>query len=116
MTQYVLSLWEPVGPPPPPELLEPVMVEVGRIDQDMRDEGVWVFAAGLHGPGSSTVLRSDGDEVLTVDGPYVEAKEHLGGFSVVVVEDVDAVLEWGRRLTRATGLPIEVRPVRHGGR
>lgn len=115
MQQYVLTLWEPVGPPPPREELEPVMAEVMRIDQEMRDKGVWVFAAGLHGPDASTVLQPQGEEVLTVDGPYVEAKEHLGGFSVIRAADLDEALDWGRQIARATGLPIEVRPVRHGG-
>lgn len=116
MQQYVLALWEPVGPPPPPEVLEPVMAAVGEIDRDLRESGAWLFAAGLHTPDASTVLRPEGDEVLTVDGPYVEAKEHLGGFSIIQVEDLDAALVWGRRLAQATGLPVEVRPVRHGGR
>jgi hypothetical protein len=45
------------------------------------------------------------------DGPFVEGKEHLGGFSLIRAADLDAALEWGRRLARATTLPIEVRPV-----
>lgn len=115
MQQYVLALWEPVGPPPPPELLEPIMDRVRAIDSDLRESGAWLFAAGLHGPDASTVLRPEGEEVLVVDGPYVEAREHLGGFTVIQAEDLDAALGWGRRLAAATGLPVEVRPVRHGG-
>lgn len=115
MPQYVLNIWEPVGPPPPAELLEPVMREVRAIDQEIRDAGAWVFAGGLHGPEATTLLRPDGDDVLTVDGPYVEAKEHLGGFTIVDVADLDEALGWGRRFATATGLPIEVRPVRTDG-
>jgi hypothetical protein len=48
--------------------------------------------------------------VLTTDGPYTEGKEHLGGFTIVDAPDLDAALGWGAKLTRATGLPIEVRP------
>ena len=51
----------------------------------------------------------DGDELVT-DGPYVEGKEHLGGFSVIEAPDLDAALEWGRKAAGATTLPIEVRP------
>jgi hypothetical protein len=48
--------------------------------------------------------------VLTTDGPYVEGKEYLGGFTVLKAADLDAALEWGRRLARVLPLPIEVRP------
>jgi hypothetical protein len=116
MPQYVLNLWEPVGPPPPPEVLQPVMERVGALDQEMRDAGVWLFAGGLHQPTASTVLRPAGDEVLVTDGPYLEGKEHLGGFTVVQTEDLDGALDWGRRLAEAVGLPVEVRPFRHEGR
>jgi hypothetical protein len=116
MQRYVLNLWEPVGPPPPPELLEPVMERVGALDREMRDAGVWLFAGGLHQPEASTVLRPQDGEVLVTDGPFLEGKEHLGGFTLIDVDDLDAALGWGRRLTEATGLPVEVRPFRHGGR
>lgn len=113
MQQYVLNVWEPVGPPPPPEFLEKVMADVEAVDRDMREAGVWVFAGGLHQPEASTVLRPDGDDVLTTDGPFAEGKEHLGGFSIIQAPDLDAALVWGRRLATATGLPIEVRPFRY---
>ncbi|WP_282943769.1 YciI family protein [Cellulomonas endometrii] len=116
MPQYVLNLWEPVGPPPPPELLQPIMDRVGALDAEMRDAGVWLFAGGLHQPGASTVLRPQDGEVLVTDGPFLEGKEHLGGFTVIAVDDLDAALGWGRRLTEAAGLPVEVRPFRHDGR
>jgi hypothetical protein len=48
--------------------------------------------------------------VLVTDGPYVEGKEHLGGFYVIQAEDLDAALDWGRKLAQASTLPIEVRP------
>jgi len=48
------------------------------------------------------------------DGPFVEGKEHIGGFVVVRARDLDAALEWGRKLARATTLPIEVRPLQEG--
>ena len=60
------------------------------------------------------MVQLKGDEVLTTDGPYLEGKEHTGGFTVIQVPDLDAALEWGRKLARAITLPIEVRPL-HGG-
>lgn len=53
------------------------------------------------------------DEALMTDGPYVEGKEHIGGFTVIRAADLDAALEWGRKLARAITLPIEVRPLQH---
>ena len=112
MTKYLLAMYQPVGDPPPPEILEPVMRDLGIVTQEMQDAGVWVFAGGLHDPNTATVLRLKGGDVLTTDGPYVEGKEHLGGFTIIEAPDLDAALEWGRKYARASTLPIEVRPFR----
>ena len=114
MTQYLLSIYQPDGDPPPAEILEPIMRDVEAVDAEMRAAGVWVFAGGLHPPSTATVLRLDGDGILTTDGPYLEGKEHIGGFTVVEAPDLDAALEWGRKLARAITLPIEVRPLQGG--
>ena len=58
------------------------------------------------------MVRVNNGEVLTTDGPYVEGKEHLGGFTIVEAPDLDAALGWAGKLTQATTLPIEVRPFR----
>jgi hypothetical protein len=111
MAQYLLSVIQPDGPAPDPEALSAIMADVDTVDRDMRDKGVWVFAGGLYPPSTATVVRArkDGD-VLMTDGPFAEGKEHLGGFTIIDVPDLDAALEWGRRLAEATTLPIEVRP------
>ncbi|HUX71131.1 MAG TPA: YciI family protein [Cellulomonadaceae bacterium] len=114
MTQYLLSVVEPDGPIPSPEVLGPIVADVSAVDAAMREAGVWVFAGGLHEPSSATVIRPRGDDLLLTDGPFLEGKEHLGGFSIIDVPDLDAALEWGRRLSRAATLPIEVRPFRDG--
>ena len=112
MTQYLLSVVEPSGDGTPPPDLEQIMAEVGEVDRQMHEAGVWVFAGGLHQPETATVVRVADGEVLTTDGPYAEGKEHLGGFTVIEAPDLDAALDWGTRLARATRLPIEVRPFR----
>ncbi|MEU5694580.1 YciI family protein [Actinosynnema sp. NPDC020468] len=113
MSQYLLAVIEPsTGTPPSPDALAAIMRDVDAVDADMRRDGVWVFAGGLHGPDSATTLRPGAGEVLVVDGPFAEGKEHLGGFTIVDVPDLDAALEWGRRLSAATTLPVEVRPFR----
>jgi hypothetical protein len=71
---------------------------------------VWVFAAALHPAHTATVI-ADGGALLT-DGPFVEGKEHLGGFTVIECADLDAALEWGKRLAGVLPpLSVEVRPV-----
>jgi len=111
MKQYLLSIYQPDGPPPPPEFLEPVMRNVEALQQEMTAAGVWVFGAGLHEPSTATVLQAKDDDVLMTDGPYVEGKEHLGGFDIIKAPNLDAALEWGRKLaTILAPLAIEVRP------
>ena len=116
MQQYLLSVYQPDGPTPPPESLEPIMRSVEALNTELRAAGAWVFAAGLHPASTATVVRVTGDESLITDGPFVEGKEHIGGFTIVQAPDLDAALDWGRKLSRATTLPIEVRPLQYGPR
>jgi hypothetical protein len=112
MPQYLLTIIQPVGEVPPPEDLEPVMRDLAALNEEMRAAGAWVFAAALHQPEASTVVRADGDGVLTTDGPYVEGKEFIGGFDVIEAADLDDALVWAGKLARILGgLPVEVRPV-----
>ncbi|MCI2237196.1 YciI family protein [Paenibacillus sp. TRM 82003] len=113
MTQYLLSVIQPVGERPAPEAVARIGADVAAFHEELRAAGAWVFAGGLHGPESATVVRVGGDggqEVLLTDGPWIEAEEHLGGVCVVEAADLDAALERGREAARATTLPIEVRP------
>jgi hypothetical protein len=112
MTQYLLSIYQPDGDPPPAPILEKIMKDVTAVDQEMKAAGAWVFTGRLHPASTATVVRGQGDNALLTDGPYVEGKEHVGGFVVIQAPDLDAALEWGRKLARAIPLPIEVRPFR----
>jgi hypothetical protein len=115
MKHYLLGIYQPdTDAPPPPEFLEPIMRDVEAVNAELRAAGAWVFSGGLHLASTATVVRSQDNEVLTTDGPYIEGKEHLGGFTVIQAADLDAALEWGAKLARATTLPIEVRPLRDG--
>ena len=111
MPQYALNMIQPVGIVPPPEVLEPVMRELAALNEEMQAAGAWVFAAALHQPEASTVVRADGDDLLVTDGPYAEGKEFVGGFDLIEVDDLDGALAWAGRIARIVGLPIEVRPV-----
>jgi hypothetical protein len=117
MKQYLLSIYQPDGTPPPSVDLQRVMQDVAAVNQEMKAAGVWVFSDGLHAASTATVVRFQNGEVLTTDGPYVEGKEHLGGVSIIKVADLDEALVWAGKLARAIAmLPIEVRPFRGPGR
>jgi hypothetical protein len=112
MAQYLIGMYQPDGVIPPPEFLAKVMADLGDLRDQMQSAGAWVFAGGLHDASVTTVLQAKDGDVLMTDGPYIEGKEHLGGFTVVEAADLDAALGWGRRYAELTGLPIEVRPFR----
>jgi hypothetical protein len=116
MQHYLLSVYEPVGDPPPPEFLEPIMRDLKVVEDEMKAAGVWVFSGGLHQPSTATVVRAKDDDLLVTDGPYAEGKEHLGGFTIIQAPDLDAALAWAGKVARAIrALPIEVRPFRWDG-
>jgi hypothetical protein len=113
MKQYLLSIYQPDGGTPPPEVLQKVMQDVNALVDEARAAGVWVFNGGLHPPETATVVKYESDAFLVTDGPYTEGKEHIGGFLIVRASDLDSALVWAERLARAVaGLAIEVRPFR----
>jgi hypothetical protein len=112
MKQYLLSVYQPDAAPPPSVDLEQITRDLDALNQELKTAGAWVFAGGLHPPSTATVVRLKDGDVLTTDGPFAEGKEHIGGFTIIKAPDLDSALEWGRKLTRATALPIEVRPFR----
>ena len=112
MTQYLLSIIQPDGPPPPPAQLGRIMQDVDALLGELKATGSWVFNGGLHPATTATVVRMRDGEVLMTDGPYAEAKEHIGGVVVIEAPDLDVALDWARRFARAITLPIEVRPFR----
>ncbi len=110
MKQYLLSIYQPDGDPPPPEVLEAVMRGISALNQELKAAGAWVFTGGLHPPSTATVVRIRDGDLLMTDGPFAEGKEHIGGFVIIKAPDLDAALAWGRKVVRAIPLPIEVRP------
>lgn len=111
MKHYLLSVITPAdGEPPAPEVLEGIMRNVGVFHRELQEAGAWVFAGGLHAPGTATVVRQKNGDTLITDGPYAEGKEYLGGLCIIKAPDLDAALDWGRKAARAITLPVEVRP------
>jgi hypothetical protein len=111
MPQYLLSVYQPDGDAPPPEILQPIVSGVLAWEARLKAAGAWVFTAGLRPASSATVLRTADGEVAITDGPYTEGKEHLGGFTVISAGDLDAAMVWGQQLAEITTLPIEIRPL-----
>ena len=114
MKQYLLSIYQPEGEAPAPEVLDQIMRNVEALSEELKADGAWVFSDGLFPPSTATVVRVQDGETLVTDGPYIEGKEHLGGCVIVNAPDLDAALEWGRKTARATTLPVEVRPFQSG--
>lgn len=117
MKQYLLSIYQPDGPPPPPDALHRVMQNITAFIDEMKKSGAWVFNGGLHPPSTATVVRVRGGEALITDGPFAEGKEHIGGFVVLKARELDSALEWAHKLARIltlpgndAGLAVEVRP------
>ena len=111
MKTYLLSVCYPAGgTQPPPEVLQKIMRDVTALHQEMQAAGSWVFSGGLYSADTATVLRHKNGDVVTTDGPFIESKEQIGGITIIKAEDLDAALNWGRKLAHATTTPIEVRP------
>ncbi len=110
MPQYLLSVYVDESAEPSPEAMEQAYKDVDALNETLKAEGAWVFAGGLHPSSTATVVRAKSGDVLTTDGPYAEAKEHLGGFWVIEAPDLDAALAWASKATVACQAPVEVRP------
>ncbi|MEP6816922.1 MAG: YciI family protein [Marmoricola sp.] len=84
MTQYMLSVHSAPGEarePMTPEQMQQSFQQINALEEDMKSAGAWVFSGRLSEPDTATVMRMSGGEALTTDGPFVEAKEHLGGLT-----------------------------------
>jgi hypothetical protein len=107
--QYLLSIYQPDGNPPPADELAAIARDLAALRDELESAGAWVFAGGLEGPGTAKVIHPRRERMPMTDGPYVEAKEHIGGVNIIKAASLDEALEWARKLARATTLPVEVR-------
>jgi hypothetical protein len=86
------------------------MRDIGALNKEMMAAGVRLFAGGLQSETKAKSLRAQPNgQVLITDGPYLEAKEHVGGFWILEVVDLDEALAWGRKAAVACRTPVEVR-------
>ena len=110
MAQYLLSV-HGSETDPIPDNIEEMYAAVDVFNKEVMAAGSWVFGGGLNPASTATVVDATGDsDPVITDGPYLESKEHLGGFWIVDVPDLDAALELARRGSAACRGPVEVRP------
>ncbi|OCJ17528.1 hypothetical protein A6U87_00840 [Rhizobium sp. AC44/96] len=111
MTQYLVAIHHP-------DDYDPTVAEDDAMDRDidvLNDEmvaaGVRVFVGGLQSASRAKSVRvQPGGKISVTDGPYLETKEHIGGFWVLEAADMEEALAWGRKAAVACRAPVEVRP------
>ncbi|GJF30531.1 hypothetical protein KNE206_32310 [Kitasatospora sp. NE20-6] len=72
--------------------------------------GHWVFAGGLGGPDTATVIDNRDGEAMFTDGPFLESKEFLAGFWIIEAADLDVATELAAEGSKACNRKVEVRP------
>lgn len=109
MPQFLVAIQHPVGYDGSQEG-EEMMRDIHALNKEMAAAGARVFAGGLEPAGRAKSLRKQANgEVPVTDGPYLEAKEHIGGFWILEAADMDEALAWGRKAVIACRTPVEVR-------
>ena len=117
MPRYLLSVFGPAEPtefgsyPTREDMLE-AFADTGAFNDRLQREGHFVFADGLEPASTATTVDGQGDRPAFTDGPYLETKEHLGGFWVIEAGDLDVALALAAEASRACRGVVEVRPFR----
>ncbi len=110
MTRYWVAIHHPDDYDPSVED-EGRSRDIDALNAEMQVAGVRIFVGGLHPASSARSLRAQPDgQVHITNGPYLENSEHVGGFWVLEVADLDEALAWGRKAAVACRAPVEVRP------
>ena len=109
MTQYLVAIHHPDHYDPSLED-EAMHRDIDAHNDEMKAAGVRIFVGGLQPASRAKSLRvQPHGDVLITDGPYLETKEHVGGFWVPEAADLDEALVWGRKAAVACRAPVEVR-------
>ena len=91
--------------------MQQMYADVDAVNDEIKAQGAWVFAGGLHPANTATTVRVAATaRCCSTDGPFAETKEQLGGFWVIEAADLDAALAWAAKATVACQAPVEVRP------
>jgi hypothetical protein len=109
MPQFLVAIQHPDNYDPSLEG-EAMVRDIGALNKEMEAAGARFFAGGLQSVRHAKSLRKQPDgEVQITDGPYLEAKEHIGGFWILEAADMEAALAWGRKAVVACRVPVEIR-------
>ncbi len=109
MPQYLVAIHHPDTFDSSTES-EATVRAIDALNEELAAAGVVVFLGGLNPIRQAKSLRAQPDgKVVTTDGPYLETKEHIGGFWVLEVASMDEALAWGRKAVIACRTPVEVR-------
>jgi hypothetical protein len=107
MAQYLMSvLDETAGLATAEE-----MAAIDVFNEQLQADGHWVFAAGLAGPDTATVVDARSSAPVFTDGPYLESKEYLAGFFIIEAPDLDKALELASGASQSCNRRIEIRPL-----
>ena len=110
MPQYLVAIHHPDDYDPFVAEDEAMSRDIVALNVEMKAAGVRIFVGGLHPASSARSLRAQPDgAVLITDGPYLETKEHIGGFWVLEAANLEEALAWGRKAVVACRAPVEVR-------
>jgi hypothetical protein len=91
---------------------EEMVRDINALNEELEAAGARVFAGGLEPARMAKSLRRQPDgEVIITDGPYIETKEHIGGFWILEAADMDEALAWARKAVVACRVPVEVRGI-----
>ena len=111
MNQYVVAIHNP-NDFDPSKQDKSFFPDIAALNQEMKAAGVRIYFGGLDQPAKAKSVRVDAAGKFAVtDGPYLEAKEHVGGFWVLGCADLEEALAWGRKAALACRAPVEVRQV-----
>ncbi len=96
-----------------PSQADPAMGgEIDKLNEEIAAAGIGVFVGGLRPASEAKSLRAQPNgKVLVTDGPYLETKEHIGGFWIIEVASMDEAVAWARKGVAACRVPVEVRAV-----
>ncbi|WP_158821398.1 YciI family protein [Granulicella sp. S156] len=111
MPHYLVAIQLPDNFDPSTQSAETVH-NINVLNDELEAAGARLVAAGLSAPSHAKSLRPQPNgEVLITDGPYLETKEHVGGFTILEAADMDEALEWARKSVIACRTPVEVREI-----
>ena len=92
-----------------------MMERYGAFAKDASEKGKMAGGNPLEAVATATTVRVRDGKTESVDGPFAETKEQLGGFFILDCEDLDEAIEYASRIPSAEFGSIEIRPVRQMG-